>query len=91
MNDATNQPLNLCDPLNDPYNREQRLKARVDELDHEVARLIIVRGELMHIGVQMAQELQEFVCAGKEGGSDMAASAALLADWEQIYHCHSQS
>ena len=42
--------------------------------------------EVLDIGCRMAQELQEFVDAGEESGSNMAAPRALLDEWNEVYN-----
>ncbi len=79
---------NLRDPMIDPYNQAKQLRLQVQELDDQVMQLTNARDELVHIGTRMAQELQEFIDAGKEGGSTMTATAAILTDWEQIHSRH---
>ena len=39
----------------------------------------------LEVGTRMAQELQEFIDAGEEAGCSMAATQALLDDWEAAY------
>jgi hypothetical protein len=42
--------------------------------------------DLVHIGCKMAQELQDYIDAAEESGSDAAATKALLDEWEDIYN-----
>lgn len=55
---------------------------QLQDLSVELAELI---GKLIFVGTMMAQELQEFVDSGVEAGSDMAATKAMLEEWEGIY------
>lgn len=41
--------------------------------------------ELIRMTTDLAQELEDFVAAGEEGGSDMSAVRALLNDWEAMF------
>ena len=41
--------------------------------------------ELIEIALAMHQDLQEYVDAGEEAGSDMTATKGLLAEWDKAY------
>ena len=40
--------------------------------------------ELMYLAERMAQDIQEYVDAGIQGGSDMAASKFLVEEFEKL-------
>lgn len=61
---------------------EELSPERLQELAIELAELC---GRLIYVGTMMAQELQDFVDDGVEGGSEMTATKNLIDDWNDIY------
>lgn len=75
------EPMNLMDPMIDPYNREKQLKLKVQELEDQVMQLQHARDDFKAAGEVLAAELTAFIDNGKEHGHYFEEAAESLAAW----------
>ena len=70
---SDSEPMNLCDPMLDPYNQAKQLRLQVAELDDELMQLRHARDELLQAGNKLAAML-----------TDITDSDAVLAEWDGL-------
>ena len=67
------EPMNLCDPMLDPYNREQQLKLKVQELEDQIMQLQHARDDLLVAGNKMSKRI-----------SELNEEDSMLEEWESV-------
>lgn len=58
---------------------------RLIEQNEQIEHLLEMLEKVIAVAVDLGQELQDFIDAGEEAGSEMAASKDLLNTWNEVY------
>lgn len=71
----------------------ERLEEQDSQIEHlqellnqsQLPEIVELLGSVIAVSVSMGQEIQDFIDAGEESGSDMKAPKELLAEWNDLY------